>query len=359
MSLLTSFQLWQAKRALLARRADFYYDLASALEDKVPLFTTLRNYEMRARKRDPSAAKLYQQMLRESMNGSLSQALRGIMPPSELIMIDAIQTAGDAALSRGLYFMSETVEKIDKMMLTMRKAVIYPIMLFVIFAALLTGFSFFAVPVLEELMAPEKWPLLGRILYVISSTVRHDGLIILICLIVAIVAFVRSLPNWHGPWRRKVDNWMPYSLYRDFSGAMLIVSLSSLMRTGVSLRSSLERAIRFSTPWMRWHLQQILRGLASEHAAQFGHAFRTGVLSMAMEDRVQDAAERRDPVAAFVKIGVGSIDRIERSMVESAGKLNGIMMAVAGVVLGIMMMGFFSTAFEMQSAIQQSATGMR
>lgn len=359
MNILTSLQLWSAKRKLLARRADFYYDLASALEDKVPLFTTLRNYETRARQRDPAAAKLYQQMLRESINGSLSQALHGIMPASELIMIDAIQTAGDAALARGLYFMSETVEKIDKMILMVRKAVVYPVVLMVIFAALLTGFSFFAVPVLEELMPPEKWPLLGRILYVISSTVRHYGLFILIGLAVMITLFVRSLPNWFGPMRRKVDNWMPYSLYRDFSGAMLIVSLSSLMRTGVSLRSSLERAIRFSTPWLRWHLQQILRGLASEHAAKFGQAFRTGVLSMDMEDRVQDASERRDPVAAFVKIGVGSIDRIERNMTEAAGKLNGVMMAIAGIVLGIMMTGFFATAFEMQAGIQQSATGMK
>lgn len=325
----------------------------------MPLFTTLRNYEIRARKRDPSAALLYQQMLRESMNGSLSQALRGIMPSNDLIMIDAIQTAGDAALSRGLYFMSETVEKVDNMIRTVRKAVVYPIILFVIFAGLLTGFSFFAVPVLEELMSPDKWPLPGRILYVISSTIRHYGLYMLMVLLVVVIAFVKSLPNWHGDVRKRVDNWVPYSLYRDFSGAMLIVSLSSLMRTGVSLRSSLERAIRFSTPWMRWHLQQILRGLASEHAAKFGQAFRTGVLSLEMEDRVQDAAERRDPVAAFVKIGIGSIDRIERSMTESAGKLNGVMMTMAGVVLGIMMVGFFSTAFEMQSGIHQSAAGIQ
>lgn len=359
MSIFTSISFWQAKRKLLARRADFYYDLASALEDKVPLFTTLRHYEARARKRDPSAAKLYQRMLRESMNGSLSQALQGIMPSSELIMIDAIQASGDAALARGLYFMSETVEKIDKMILTVRKAVVYPIMLFVIFSALLTGFSFFAVPVLEDLLPPDKWPLLGRMLYTISSIVRHQGLYILIFLIVAVTAFVKSLPRWSGPMRNHVDKWPPYSLYRDFSGAMLIVSLSSLMRTGVSLRSALERAIRFSTPWMRWHLQQILRGLASEHAAKFGHAFRTGVLSLDMEDRVQDAAERRDPVTAFVKIGVGSIDRIERSMTESAGKLNGIMMGMAGLVLGIMMTGFFATAFEMQAGIQQSAVGTK
>ena len=292
------------------------------------------------------------------MGGSLSHALRDVMPASELVMIDAIQGSGDGALARGLYFVSETVEKTDRMLATMRKAVAYPVLLLIVFAGLLTGFSFFAVPILEELLPPEKWPLMGQVLYHIAFAVRHYGLYIVAAVLAVLGLFFYSLPNWSGPLRRKFDRWMPYSLYRDFSGAMLMVSLSSMMRTGVSLRSSLDRAIRFSTPWMRWHLRQIQRGLASEHAAHFGRAFCTGVLSTVMEDRVQDAAERRDPVVAFVKIGVGSIDRIERDIAQSASRLNAIMMALAGVVLGIMMLGFFATAFEMQAGIQVPTGGM-
>jgi len=34
------------------------------------------------------------------------------------------------------------------------------------------------------------------------------------------------------------------------------------------------------------------------------------------------------------------------------------MMALAGVVLGIMMLGFFATAFEMQAGIQVPTGGM-
>ncbi|UXH80272.1 hypothetical protein [Roseateles amylovorans] len=349
------FLAWNAARQLRARRADFYYDLASALEDKVPLFTILRKYESRARQRSRGDAILYRNMLRNVMGGSLSQALVGIVPEAELIMIDAIQGSGDATLSRGLYFMSDTVEKVDKMFLTMRKAIAYPTILLIMFAALLTGFSLFAVPVLAELMPPEKWPWIGRVLYGVSTTISHYGLFIALSIVGLIVAFGYSLPRWQGPVRRWLDRRAPYSLYRDFSGSMLIVSISSLMRTGVSLRSSLERAARFSSPWMRWHLRQILSRLSSEQSTQFGQAFATGVLNRAMEDRVQDASERRDPVAAFVKIGVGSIDRIDRSIGASAAKLNGLLMAIAGLTLGFMMLGFFATAFEMQSGIQSNA----
>lgn len=358
MSWIERLQRRRAERALRARRADFYYDLASALEDKVPLFTTLRKYESRARTRDPAAAPMYREMLRAAQNGSLSQALRGIVPTSELIMLDAIQTSGDATLARGLYFLSETVEKIDRMTRAMRKAVVYPLVLFFLFAFMLTAFSLFAVPVIEELLPPKEWPPLGQVLYAISYAVRHHGLLLLALALAILVAFMRSLPRWQGRLRRRLDRHLPYSLYRDFSGAMLIVSLSSLMRTGVSLRSSLDRAIVFSSPWMLWHLREILRGLASERSVSFGTAFNTGVLSRAMEDRVQDASERRDPVAAFVKIGVGSIDRIERGIEDSAARINNIMLVVAGLVLGVMMLGFFMTAFELQSGIQRMGTGL-
>ncbi|MBB3192968.1 hypothetical protein [Roseateles terrae] len=345
-----------AAHRLKQRRADFYYDMASALEDKVPLFTILRKYEARGRTRSRGDALLYRHMLREAMGGSLSQSLIGVVPTTELILIDAIQGSGDTGLARGLYFLSETVEKVDRMIATVRKAVVYPLILLVLFAGLMTGFSLFAVPVLADLLPPEKWPAIGRGLYAVSYVVSHYGILIALGVVALLVAFGVSLPRWQGPMRRRLDRLAPYSLYRDFSGAMLIVSISSLMRAGVSLRSALERATRFSSPWMRWHLREILSRLSSEQSTQFGQAFSTGVLNGALEDRVQDASERRDPIAAFVKIGVGSIDRIERSIQASASRLNSTLMAVAGLTLAGMMAGFFATAFEMQSGIQQIPT---
>ena len=145
------------------------------------------------------------------MGGSLSHAPRDVMPASELVMIDAIQGSGDGALARGLYFVSETVEKTDRMLATMRKAVAYPVLLLIVFAGLLTGFSFFAVPILEELLPPEKWPLMGQVLYHIAFAVRHYGLYIVAAVLAVLGLFFYSLPNWSGPLCRKFDRWMPYS----------------------------------------------------------------------------------------------------------------------------------------------------
>jgi type II secretory pathway component PulF len=188
-------------------------------------------------------------------------------------------------------------------------------------------------------------------MHAVATIVRNYGLYIAVTVLVMLVAFMRSLSRWQGPVRRALDSYPPYNVYRSYTGAMLIVSLSSLMRTGVSLRGSIERAMKFSSPWLRWHLRETLRALSSGNATQFGAAFRTGLLNPDMEDRVQEASERRDPVAAFVKIGVGSIDRIARSVEDAASKLNNALIVLGGLGLGSMIVAFFATMQSISSGI--------
>ena len=346
-----SFLIWQGQIDLRARRADFYFDLGMTLDDKIPLFTTLRKYESRARERKQVTAPLFLHILKRMQSGSLSEALRGVAADTELIMLDAVQTAGDQALASGLKFLASTVEKIDHLKGVARKAVVYPIIMIVVFYIMLYGFSTEVVPILSSILPPEQWPFLGRMLYATATTVQKYGVYIIMSFFLLIALFLYTLPIWTGRVRRFLDPYPPWVLYRDFSGAMLIVSLSTLMQSGVSLRSSLERSLRFSSPWLGWHVREILTRLSRPNSSTFGDAFQTGVLNQYLEDRIQDAAERRNPVEAFVKIGVGSIDRLAASIEASAARLNSILLVICGAILGLMMAGFFGTAMELQSGI--------
>ena len=196
-------------------------------------------------------------------------------------------------------------------------------------------------------------------LYATSTTIQKYGLYLFAGFIGLVLLFLYSLPRWMGVLRRKLDHYPPWILYRDFTGAMLIVSLSTLMRSGVSLRSSLERALRYSTPWLTWHIREILTRLSRPNSSSFGEAFQTGVVNQYLEDRIQDAAERRDPVEAFVKIGVGSIDRLAASIEASASRINAMLLVICGLILGMMMGGFFATAMELQSGIAKQNQQIR
>lgn len=353
--LIDTFHKWNALQKLRKNRADFYFDIAGALEDRVPLFTILRKYEARARERDRGEALVYMEMIQALGTGSLTEALQDLAPSNELIMIDALQSVGDSSMAEGLRFLSSTVEKTDAMVASARKAIAYPMVLIIVFSSMITGFALKIVPILAELLPPEKWPFLGQILFGISQAIIHYGVFMALGFIGSVILFFYSLPRWRGNLRKKLDEFLPFSFYRDFSGAMLIVALASLMRTGVSLRSSIERSMHYSSPWMRMHLREILKNLARAKTVHFGDAFKTGVLNQYLEDRVQDASERRNPVEAFVKIGVGSIDRVIASIDKSAARISSAILIFCGIMLFIMMGGFFGTTMELQSGIKNSS----
>ena len=261
-------------------------------------------------------------------------------------------------MAEGLLFMSEVVEKTDKMVATMRKAALYPLGLLSMFGILLALFATQAVPVLAELMPPDKWPAAGQTLYAVSKVMADHGLTIAAAFVGLVTLFIFSLSRWTGPVRTVADRFMPYSLYRDYAGSMLLISLSSMMRAGVSLRSALERTLKFASPWTRWHVRRILTNLSKPNNGTFGQAFSTGLFDQEMEDRIQDASERSNPIEAFIHIGVGSIDRMILRIEKRAKQLNNALMVICGVLLATMMLAFFSTTMSLQSGIRNPVQGI-
>ena len=357
-NMLTAIPVWFARRELHDRRADFYYDLASTLKDRVPLFTTLRKLESRAQQRTPMTAPMYLEMLKGLESGSLSLALKGIASTTELTMIDATQAAGDATMADGLLFLSETVHKTDAMLAVMRKAVTYPVILLLMFASLLTGFSLNAVPILTQLSPASNWPPMGQALYAVSQFITHHGIWLALGILVFFVALFYSFPRWTGRVRKQLDKYLPFNLYRDYASSMLMISLASLMRSGISLRSSLERTYKNSSPWGKWHIRQILINLSKPSNGTFGQAFNSGLFDQELEDRIQDASERSNPIEAFIHIGVGSIDRMILRIEKRATQLNSVLIVVCGVLMAAMMLAFFSTTMSLQSGIRTPVPGV-
>ena len=211
--------LYFARLQFRSKRGEFYYDVASAMSDKIPLFTVLKDYEARARRRNRGQGLLYRAMLETLQTGALSDALAPMVSSTELVLLDAIQRSGDAELAKGLFFLSETVDKLDRMSAAVRQAIIYPIVLFVMFAGLLVGFALSAVPSIEALLPHEKWPLLGRIVYAVSQFVLNYGIHTAVVLAHIFTTFIYSLSRWQSPTRRRLDKFIPYSVYRVYTGS--------------------------------------------------------------------------------------------------------------------------------------------
>jgi type II secretory pathway component PulF len=72
------------------------------------------------------------------------------------------------------------------------------------------------------------------------------------------VAVARLLPIWTGPWRKLLDEFPLFSLYRTWTGLGFLLSLAALLKAGVSLREALEVLERRSPPYVAERLRAVL-----------------------------------------------------------------------------------------------------
>jgi type II secretory pathway component PulF len=72
------------------------------------------------------------------------------------------------------------------------------------------------------------------------------------------LAIARLLPVWTGPFRRLADRLPLFDIYKSWTGLGFLLSLSALLKAGVSLRDALETLERRSPPYTAERLRAVL-----------------------------------------------------------------------------------------------------
>lgn len=335
-------KLAMARSDFNSNRADFYMDLAEALDDKASLYSHLEKMRTRAHQRKQGISILLAQWVKRMEHGKpFSEAVRGTVPSMDGMILRASEDSGK--LAQGLRFLSAAVSKAGNMKSALVSAIAMPALLTLFQVAIISGFSYFMVPILTQIMKPEKWPLLGRMLFGLSQFVVAFGPYLLILLIAGIVAFVLSLPRWTGPMRARFDRHLPYSIYRDYNGAIFLVTVAALMQSGVGLIESLKILREAGSPWMRWHISKMINSLERD-STNPAAALNTGILPPKIADRISDYGERSSFTESMGKIGLTAVDRVAEIVSKSAKTMNTVMTIFVGGTLLFLMLGVLLTA---------------
>lgn len=350
----SKYTLNRAKSAFKAKRADFYEDLAESLEDRAVLVDELKKQMVRYRRKRSPMASLFALWLRRMDTLTFSNALKGTVPPLDSLILLASETSGK--LPPGLRFLASTVRSVGHIKSTILGAVAVPVIVTSMLVGMLYGFGAFMVPILLAILPVDHWPGMGRMMYSISMAVTNYGLILFAILGSLIFGFSWSLSNWVGPTRTKFDNYLPYSIYRDYNSAVMLVSLSGLMQSGASLVGSLKAMRTASPPWMAWHITRVLWKLDKESATP-AKAFDTGVLPEELLDRVVDYGERSGFQVALNKIGSQALQKVEKTVQLKAKILNSLLLAVSGTMLALMIGSVMLTAQQARVELATQTSG--
>lgn len=338
---MNQIKLWLVKYMFKSNRIAVYESLESSLshvgtKKQELISVTFKRWADRDIARGKyigSAYRAIQQRLERGMD--LSEAMSPFIPVEEMLTIQAgekgIVISGDKP-KIALAIESARNQKIaaDEMKAAVRGVLLEPISQTVIFLLSSMIYGAFVWP--EMLAAyPEKyWP--GWSLPMIQFqvwTAANWSFSFLVVVILAI--YYWSLPNWTGKSRLLAEKLPFWSIYRDRMASAMLGVLGGLLHGGLTLEEALKRINKRSTPYLKWHINRIIRIIPSCGDNPM-LALKTGLFSQSVLDRVEDAHSSREFDETLTHIGreaLGSILKVVKRTVMFASLIIITIIAVA------------------------------
>ncbi len=273
-------------------------------------------------------------------------AIQGWVPERDVTIIASGEIAGNLiiALENAVYIHSGSKQ--------IRAAIIgglaYPILLVAVAIGFMYIVSTQVVPAFEGIRPRELWTGSGASLATLSDLVNNYLNAFLIFIAVMIVLIVWSLPRWTGKIRSKLDNVAPYSLYRLFSGAGFLLSMSAMIKAGVSVPQALRIMKKNSNPWYKERVNGALGYI--NNGKNFGEALYMTGHNFPDKETVADLrayASLDGFDETLQKLGAEWMeDSIEKIKQQSA-----VMKNVAFILLGLVFMWIASGIFSLQQQV--------
>lgn len=251
------------------------------------------------------------------------------VPAGERMLIAAGEESG-SRLPDALRNAQYVAESLNKVKSALVGALVYPIMLLLMFVGLLVIVSVKLIPALEGLAPLESWPPVSASLYYTAEAVRNYGLWAGLAMVAGFMGVIYSLPRWQSGLRRSLDHKLPpFTIYREVESATTMITLSAMVAAGQSIDAAL-RAIRGpASIWLGWHLDRMIKALAGGKPPSV--AMETGLVNPETMGDLQDYDRAGAFSEAIAIVGKDIVeDTIMRVEAQSAVLRIVMMFLVAG-----------------------------
>jgi type II secretory pathway component PulF len=326
-----------------AERLALYEMLAAMLTDGLPLDDCLRKlYEYDSRAKAPLATILKKWIDRMGEGASFQEAIKDEVPAQELSLIAAGMGANDAVSG----FRQACILVKGRMRLTgeIVSALSYPAVLVLMMIGILVSTALWMLPLFAKDIPVTKWGPWGQALYTVSKAITAYGPYALVAGVALIALVVWSMPRWTGTGRAQADKVIPWSIYRMFSGAMFLLSLSALLKAGVPLGEAVRQVRTIASPWVRDHLALMQRSLSS--GKSYAVALNTGLLDKPLMRQVSIYSELTAFDHAIKSIGERAIDATVDRVRAQAAVIRALIMFLLGFtvsgIVGIIQLDIIS-----------------
>lgn len=257
--------LWLLRHGFTAtERLRFYENLAFLLKNNIPLKDAFNHMLTSSGKGHRlagvnSTTVCIRDCLQALSTGvRLDAAMADWLPEQEVAFITTGLANGQLAstLERAAFVVSNLKEIQVGLM-----SLIYPIFLLATTFGMIYATGAMMLPTMEQLTPRNEWT--GALwLTGVLANFELDNWPVLLCLLLGLTIFVIwSMKNLTGRVRRFLDNFLPWSIYKDLQGASFLINYAALMKAGVSPKDALLTLTRFASPWLKERLVPASAGL--------------------------------------------------------------------------------------------------
>ncbi|MCR4667192.1 MAG: type II secretion system F family protein [Desulfovibrio sp.] len=247
-----------------ALRAKTWRKMAFMLRHGISFYGALLSLESQYRRAGSLHAGVLAVLRERVANGlPFSVALGDVAGPDECMLIRAGE---ERSLAEGLLLASECLMKKNLLRRRLGRALLYPFFLLLLLLGLLVLSALVLVPGFSAVLPPEEWTGEAALLLRASRFVTGPFFLPFVFTLLFLTGlFFFSLPRLTGPLRRLLDRLFPWSVYRSLIGSGWLLSLSTLIRSGKSLRDSVEALslLPSLSPYLRERSNALAGGLAA------------------------------------------------------------------------------------------------
>ncbi len=266
------FTLWFARMFFsLDERISFFDRLADLLDANFSLRGALEAYYQgfsQKLKKDDSRLVFLRDVLGSLAAGdSFSVALSPWVGSAERILLEAGEKSG--SLGQSLRSCGNVAKNARDIRQAIRASLINPAINGAFFIGTAIYYAVALMPGLAKMSDPGKWTGLLYLWYVISEWLRAyslaAGLFFVVFTLAARFSMSRLRP---GHLRDLLDKFPPWNIYLRIQGAVILTSIAAMLKSGMTMRATLERIQSQSSPYLADKMDQMISRLAGENASQ-------------------------------------------------------------------------------------------
>lgn len=296
--------------------------------------------------------------------GDLALTFTGTLPREDIALIRMGQSAGAGALPSTLRDLARISLLISRAKSIFMTSTFMGVLAILIMLTVMIVTPLYTVPMIKKtfVLPPEYVPAIANKLFAFSDFIESYLLLIVGAIAMFIYGLIWSLPNYVGKYRRKLDQYFIWGLYRDLQGALFLAVLSTMVkkRGNVSdnLMVALQQMSSHTTPWRRWHINKMIENLQNldlstlDNSTAITNALNTGIMDRESFFFLVDVQDGQGLAIGLQKAG----ERVEGPTLTSVQKqakvIAMILLGSAFSVVGIWVVTHLSTSKAMIDALK-------